>query len=99
MPAYVRPEGQGPGALATLTSLPLPDVERALIVNTLRDVGGNRERASQLLGLSTRTLYRKIREYGLLRPRSPRGRLIRRGGPGGFDGAPDGGKADSADEQ
>jgi DNA-binding NtrC family response regulator len=65
VPPYVRPEGQGPGALATLTSLPLPEVERALILNTLRDVGGNRERASQLLGLSTRTLYRKIREYGL----------------------------------
>ena len=41
------------------------DVERALITNTLRDVGGNRERASQLLGISTRTLYRKIKTYGL----------------------------------
>jgi two-component system response regulator HydG len=71
VPAYVRPEGAGTGTLATLSSLPLPDVERALIVNTLRDVGGNRERASQLLGLSTRTLYRKIREYGLSRSPGP----------------------------
>ena len=48
--------------------LPAEDVERALITNTLRDVGGNRERASQLLGISTRTLYRKIKEYGQSQP-------------------------------
>jgi DNA-binding NtrC family response regulator len=39
------------------------------VENTLRDVGGNRERASQLLGISTRTLYRKIKEYGHLAAR------------------------------
>ena len=46
-------------------------MERALILNTLREVNGNRERASQMLGLSTRTLYRKIREYGLARRSDP----------------------------
>lgn len=54
--------------LSTLSGLNLEDVERALITNTLRDVGGNRERASQMLGISTRTLYRKIKVYGLSRP-------------------------------
>ena len=47
--------------------LRVEDVTRALVTNTLRDVGGNRERASQMLGISTRTLYRKIRDYGLSR--------------------------------
>ena len=51
--------------LKSLSGLPWEDVERALITNTLRDVAGNRERASQMLGISTRTLYRKIKSYGL----------------------------------
>ncbi len=63
VPAWVRPDEEGPDFLARLSGIPWPQVERALIENTLRDVGGNRERASQLLGLSTRTLYRKIKEY------------------------------------
>jgi len=66
VPPYVRPAaGEMPDILKALSGLPAEDVERALITNTLRDVGGNRERASQLLGISTRTLYRKIKVYGL----------------------------------
>jgi two-component system response regulator HydG len=68
VPPYVRPRGgEPPELLQTLSGLPLAQVERALVTNTLRDVGGNRERAAQLLGISTRTLYRKIREFGLSR--------------------------------
>jgi DNA-binding NtrC family response regulator len=68
VPPYVRPAvGDTPDILKSLSGLPAEEVERALITNTLRDVGGNRERASQLLGISTRTLYRKIRAFGLSR--------------------------------
>ena len=63
IPAYIRPAEAGLDFLDHLSGVPLDDVERALIENTLRDVGGNRERASQMLGVSTRTLYRKIKEY------------------------------------
>ncbi len=68
VPVYIRPADGGPEFLGRLSSVALRDVERALIENTLRDVGGNRERASQLLGISTRTLYRKIKEYGPSKP-------------------------------
>jgi two-component system response regulator HydG len=71
VPPYVRPGGPTVGALSTLSGVPLVEVERALILNTLAQVGGNRERASQLLGLSTRTLYRKIAEFGLSRRGDP----------------------------
>jgi len=68
VPPYVRPAaGDTPDILKALSGLPVDDVEKALITNTLRDVGGNRERASQLLGISTRTLYRKIKAFGLSR--------------------------------
>jgi DNA-binding NtrC family response regulator len=54
---------------ATLTEL-----EREAIQQCLLETGGNRQRTAQLLGISTRTLLRKIREYGLedpLRPTDP----------------------------
>ncbi len=77
VPPYVRPAaGDTPDILKSLSGLSADDVERALITNTLRDVGGNRERASQLLGISARTLYRKIKLYGLSghgRPADPAG--------------------------
>jgi len=48
-----------------LTMRPIAEVERELIRNTLKDLGGNRERAAAVLGISTRTLYRRIKELGL----------------------------------
>ena len=65
VPAYVREPDERVDPLKSLSGLKLNDVERVLVVNTLKDVAGNRERAARLLGVSTRTLYRKIQEYGL----------------------------------
>ncbi len=41
------------------------EVERRLIAATLEHAGGEKPRAAALLGIGLRTLYRKIREYGL----------------------------------
>ncbi|MCA8961222.1 MAG: sigma-54-dependent Fis family transcriptional regulator, partial [Planctomycetes bacterium] len=41
------------------------DMERILIQATLEHVGGNRRDAAAMLGIGERTLYRKIKEYGL----------------------------------
>ena len=41
-----------------------PD-ERAAIVEALRRADGRRKAAAEALGISERTLYRKIREYGI----------------------------------
>jgi two-component system response regulator HydG len=35
------------------------------IAETLKVTGGNREEAAEMLGIGERTLYRKIKEYGL----------------------------------
>ncbi|HEX9916658.1 MAG TPA: sigma-54 dependent transcriptional regulator [candidate division Zixibacteria bacterium] len=43
----------------------LEEMERELIVRTLRSVRGNRKRAASLLGIGQRTLYRKLDKYGL----------------------------------
>jgi DNA-binding NtrC family response regulator len=44
---------------------PLSSLERAAIREALRSTDGNRRKAADLLGISERTLYRKIKEYGL----------------------------------
>jgi DNA-binding NtrC family response regulator len=41
------------------------EVERAAIEGALRDTRGNRREAAEHLGIGERTLYRKIKEYGL----------------------------------
>jgi two-component system response regulator HydG len=56
---------QSPGSVSSLVGKPLVDIERLFIAETLRFTGGNREHAAQLLGIGERTLYRKIKEYGL----------------------------------
>jgi two-component system, NtrC family, response regulator HydG len=73
VPAYVREPDERVDPLKSLSGLKLNDVEKILVVNTLKDVGGNRERAARLLGVSTRTLYRKIQEYGLSVTGTPAG--------------------------
>ena len=45
--------------------VPLEQLEREAIRNTLKMTGGNREQAAKILGIGERTLYRKIKEYGL----------------------------------
>ena len=46
-------------------SLRIEDGERERIKRALELSGGNRKVAAETVGLSERTLYRKIKEYGL----------------------------------
>ena len=41
------------------------DLKRQATIKALERNNGNRERAAAELGISTRTLYRRIRDYGL----------------------------------
>ncbi|MFC1537780.1 sigma 54-interacting transcriptional regulator, partial [Gemmatimonadota bacterium] len=43
----------------------MQEIEREAIASTLAGVGGNRRQAARILGIGERTLYRKIKEYGL----------------------------------
>jgi two-component system response regulator HydG len=45
--------------------LSLPEAEKALILKTLEDTGGNRSRAAEILGINRRTLQNKLKEYGI----------------------------------
>jgi len=57
--------GAGIGA-----SMRLNDLERRHILGVLQQTNWHQGRAAAMLGISSKTLYRKIREYGFERPRS-----------------------------
>jgi len=51
-----------PNTVEVVPGMTMAQIERAVIEATLRETRGNRRRASELLGIGERTLYRKIRE-------------------------------------
>ncbi|MEZ6235150.1 MAG: sigma-54 dependent transcriptional regulator [Phycisphaerales bacterium] len=55
----------GSGVAGSLAGTSLEQIEKRAIRETLRLTGGNREQAAALLGIGERTLYRKLKEYGL----------------------------------
>jgi DNA-binding NtrC family response regulator len=55
MPSADRPMGLG--------GIPLDEIERRAILDTLRQTSGNQTRAAKVLGISDRTLREKIRRY------------------------------------
>ncbi len=58
-------ELSGGAEAAGLIGQPLSEIERWAVEQTLRLTGGNREESARILGIGARTLYRKIKEYGL----------------------------------
>ncbi len=60
------PEPAPPATPAAVEqTLPLEELEKRSIATALQKFGGNRRKTAQALGINERTLYRKIREYGL----------------------------------
>jgi DNA-binding NtrC family response regulator len=43
----------------------LADLEKNAIIAALKEVGGNRRKAADMLAMGERTLYRKIKDYGI----------------------------------
>ena len=64
-PRPATPQSSDEASLSTLAGQSLETIERLFIAETLKVTGGNREEAAKMLGIGERTLYRKIKEYGL----------------------------------
>jgi two-component system response regulator HydG len=58
-------KGDGLGGVDSLVGKSLEEIERHYIAATLKLANGNREEAARLLGIGERTLYRKLKEYGV----------------------------------
>ena len=52
-------------ATSLKTTKTLKDIEKELICDTLNSVDGNKTKAAKLLGISVRTLWNKVNEYGM----------------------------------
>lgn len=59
----VVPSRQPTAHLDALAGMSLEDIEKAVITRTLEQTSGNRTRSAEILGISLRTLQRKIKEY------------------------------------
>jgi DNA-binding NtrC family response regulator len=67
LPFHVAPSSGG-AANGSANVRPLIDVERAHILGVLQHAQWHQGRAAAILGISSKTLYRKIREFGFQRP-------------------------------
>jgi two-component system response regulator HydG len=66
LPAPIEPEpGDGLITLNNLAGMTAEQVEKEHIRVTLELTHGNREQAAKMLAMGERTLYRKLKEYGL----------------------------------
>ncbi len=65
LPERIRGSRELVPAAVGMVGLTMAQVERMMIERTLQATSGNREQAAKILGIGTRTLYRKIKEYGL----------------------------------
>jgi DNA-binding NtrC family response regulator len=85
LPAYLTSGAQCRGATETAApfrpGITLAEMERELVQRYLIQSGGNRQRTAELLGISTRTLLRKISEYTLEDPLRPTGLADAEGAP------------------
>ena len=63
----IEPPNQAvPQSTLTLTpGMTMAEIERAAIEAALRDTRGNRRKAAEMLDIGERTLYRKLRDYGI----------------------------------
>jgi two-component system response regulator HydG len=54
------------GALSMKGDLPLEEVEKAAILKTLKAAGGNKSETARRLGITRKTLHKKLKTYGVM---------------------------------
>jgi DNA-binding NtrC family response regulator len=58
-------EESGESVVVFRPGVTIQEMEKDAIVAALKNVAGNRRKAAEMLGMGERTLYRKIKEYGI----------------------------------
>jgi two-component system response regulator HydG len=56
-----------PPAAASAGNLPLDEIEKATILRTLEAAGGNKSETARRLGITRRTLHKKLKAYGVMK--------------------------------
>jgi DNA-binding NtrC family response regulator len=63
--AAMQERGAPPDALPPVGSMTLDEIERGMILKSLRHHGGNLTRVAESLGMSRPALYRRLEKYGI----------------------------------
>ncbi len=63
--AIEPPSVPTPNVMTVVPGMTMAEIERGAIEAALRETGGNRRKAAELLGIGERTMYRKLREYNI----------------------------------
>ena len=58
-------QGPQPVTLTIAPGMTMAEIEKAAITAALAETRGNRRKAAELLGIGERTMYRKLRDYGI----------------------------------
>jgi two-component system response regulator HydG len=66
LPKEATSGDQAGSEVAIPADLPLEEVEKASILKTLEAAGGNKSEASRRLGITRRTLHKKLKKYGVM---------------------------------
>jgi len=70
LPSHLTAPDAVDAAIRFRIGMTMDDIEREAIQRTLEHTGYDKPRSAEMLGIGLRTLYRKIKEYGL-RPSNP----------------------------
>jgi DNA-binding NtrC family response regulator len=65
IPAQVREQAAGGGEVKIDADLTVDEMEKRMVIQALEKTGGNRTKAAEKLGISRRTLHRKLNQYGI----------------------------------
>ena len=65
MPLRGSPASFSAPVITVPLGTPLSVAARELILSTLQHCGGERKRTAEMLGICTKTLYNRLREYGI----------------------------------
>jgi two-component system response regulator HydG len=64
LPPEIRDRKGRPDVIPIEIGTPLEEVEREMLIQTLRATKGNKRKAAKLLGINVRTIHRKVEEIG-----------------------------------
>ncbi|MDF7808726.1 sigma-54 dependent transcriptional regulator [Pontiellaceae bacterium B12219] len=65
VPAQVCEKALGGGSIQLDAELTVDEMEKRMVIQALEKTGGNRTKAAEKLGISRRTLHRKLNQYGI----------------------------------